>query len=166
MATHYCNRACQLEHWPKHKIPCKSSPIYRASQEVAVSVYEIGDNLRSQGKLKETEPYFRRSLEGYERVHGPDHPGTLMSVNNLDTLLQSQGKLDLAKPYYHRALEGRERTLGLDHQNTLNSVGNMGHLLRAQGKLSLAEPFVRRFAALSRDVRRLWGTITPTRSLR
>ena len=35
MATHYCNRACQVKHWSVHKIPCKESPIYKANQEVA-----------------------------------------------------------------------------------------------------------------------------------
>jgi hypothetical protein len=35
MSTHYCTRACQLEHWSVHKLPCKSSPIYKANQEVA-----------------------------------------------------------------------------------------------------------------------------------
>ena len=96
MATHYCSRACQLKHWPVHKIPCKESPIYKANQELAAlkkmlaeqeqalgvdhertlcTVNEIGLHLRRQGKLKEAEEYCRRTVEGYERTLGRDHPG-------------------------------------------------------------------------------------------
>ena len=42
----------------------------------------------------------RRDLEGSERVLGPDHPDTLVSLNNLAVLLQAQGKLEEAEPLY------------------------------------------------------------------
>ena len=35
MATHYCSKACQVKHWPVHKLPCKSSPFYLKNQELA-----------------------------------------------------------------------------------------------------------------------------------
>ena len=34
-ATHYCSKACQVKHWPVHKIPCKESPTYKTKQELA-----------------------------------------------------------------------------------------------------------------------------------
>ncbi len=33
--VHYCDRACQMKHWPVHKILCRESPIYKANQELA-----------------------------------------------------------------------------------------------------------------------------------
>ena len=159
MATHYCNRACQVKHWPVHRIRCKSSPIYLKNQqlvarkkklaeqeqelgvdheETLITVARIGNLLHVQGKLKEAEPFYRRALEGRERILGRDHPGTLASVNNLGQLLQAQGKFDLAEPFLRRALEGCERTLGRDHPDTLTSVNNLGLLLKDQGKIGRA----------------------------
>ena len=86
---------------------------------------EVGFLLRKQGKLKDAEAYYRRSLEGRERTLGRDRPDTLVSVNNLGTLLQALGKLDLAEPFLRRALEGSELSLGRDHSYTLKSVGNL-----------------------------------------
>ena len=33
-----------------------------------------------------------RALAGYERVLGPEHPDTLLSVNNLAELYRAQGR--------------------------------------------------------------------------
>ena len=75
-----------------------------------------------EGKLKEAETYFRRSLEGHERTLGrEDHQATLTAVNNLGHLLQAQGKLSLAEPYLRRAFEGNERTLVRDHTTARRS---------------------------------------------
>ena len=123
MATHYCNRACQVKHWPVHKIPCKESPIYKANQELAA---------------------LKKELAEQEQELGVDHEETLDTVHEIGFLLKEQGKLKEAEVFWRRALEGYERTLGRDHPHTLISVGNLGSLLKAQGKLSLAEPFLRR----------------------
>ena len=165
MATHYCNRACQVKHWPIHKVPCKISPIYRASQELAAlketlaeqeqtlgvdheetlrKVNKIGVFLKDQGKLKEAEVFWRRALEGSERIRGPDHPDTLTVANNLGMLLCQQGQLSLAELFLRRSLEGGERTLGRDHPVTLSLVKSLGGLLYRQGKFVLAEPYLRR----------------------
>jgi hypothetical protein len=163
LATHYCDRACQREHWPVHKVPCKKSPIYKANQELAamkkklaeheealgvehqetlVTVNFIGLFLQAQGKLREAEVFLRRALEGRERILGRDHPETLSSVSNLGFLLLDQGKLSLAEPFLRRDLEGCEQTIGRDHPDTITSVSNLGKLLKDQGNLSLAEPFL------------------------
>ena len=153
MATHYCSKACQVKHWPKHKIPCKESPIYKKNQELAAlkrklaeqeealgvdsnetlsTVGSIGILLTGQGKLSEAETYYRRAIEGYERTLGRDHPNTLSAVCNLGLLLHQQRKPDLAEPLLRRAIEGLERTLGRDHPNTLSAVNSMGLLSRSQ----------------------------------
>ena len=55
----------------------------------------IGIFLQEQGKLKEAETYYRRALEGRQRILGRDHPNTVNSVSNL--VLQQQGKLKEAE---------------------------------------------------------------------
>jgi len=81
--------------------------------------------LRDKGDYAGAEPLFRRALEGFERVLGPEHPDTLASVNNPAALLDSKGDYPGAEPLCRRALEGRERILGPEHPDTLMSVNNL-----------------------------------------
>ncbi len=57
------------------------------------SINNMGNLLKSMGKLEEAMPYSRESLEGRRRVLGDDHPRTLTSINNMGLLLHAQGKL-------------------------------------------------------------------------
>ncbi|OCL04340.1 hypothetical protein AOQ84DRAFT_277133, partial [Glonium stellatum] len=53
--------------------------------------------LESQGKYEAAEEMHRRALNGYKKVLGKEHPGTLTSVNNLASVLGSQGKYEAAE---------------------------------------------------------------------
>ena len=77
-----------------------------------------------------------------DRTLGPEHPSTLISVNNLGGLYESQGRYAAAEPLYLRALESMERTLGPEHPHTLTSVGNLGWLYESQGRYAEAEPLL------------------------
>ena len=72
---------------------------------------------------------YQRALTARERVLGPDHPDTLISVNNLAFLYESTGRYGEAEPLYQRALTARERVLGPEHPDTLTSVNNPAYLL-------------------------------------
>ena len=73
-----------------------------------------------------------RDLEASERTLGPEHPSTLISVNNLAVLYSSKVALPKRSRCTLRDLEARERTLGPDHPNTLTSVNNLALLYRPQ----------------------------------
>jgi hypothetical protein len=45
----------------------------------------------------------RRGLEAREKVLGREHPDTLTSVNNLDSVLCRQGKYDEVEATHRRA---------------------------------------------------------------
>ncbi|MCA3364778.1 MAG: ATP-binding protein, partial [Roseomonas sp.] len=60
-------------------------------------------------------PLFERALAIRETALGPDHPQTVISLNNLALLLQAQGDLTGARPLYDRALAIKEKALDPDH---------------------------------------------------
>jgi tetratricopeptide (TPR) repeat protein len=111
------------------------------------AMHNLGNMLRRQGKLDETEWMYQRALAGYEKSLGPDHTLTLNTVNNLGLLYSDQGKLDEAETMYKRALAGYEKALGPDHTSTLDTVNNLGTLYSAQGKLDKAETMYKRALA-------------------
>jgi tetratricopeptide (TPR) repeat protein len=103
-----------------------------------------GSFLQDSGDARAALPLKRRALEGRERVLGPDHPDTLVSVNNLAGCLNELGDAAAAMPLYRRAVEGNERDLGPDHPDTLTCVSNLAGGLDALGDAAAALPLYRR----------------------
>jgi tetratricopeptide (TPR) repeat protein len=52
----------------------------------------LGGALLDQGKLDEAEPCLRQALESSQRLLGPRHPNTLLSLNGMARLRVAQGK--------------------------------------------------------------------------
>jgi tetratricopeptide (TPR) repeat protein len=105
--------------------------------------HNLGYLLSDESKL-EAEKMYERALKGYEKVFGPEHTSTLITVNNLGSLYTTLGKLDEAEKMYERALKGYEKAFGPEHTSTLNTVNNLGNLYKTQGKLDEAEKMYER----------------------
>ena len=104
----------------------------------------LGHYLRARGEFAPARPLLERALDIRERILGPDHPDTALSLNTLAGLLHGQGQLAAARPLFERALDIRERVLGPDHPDTAWSLNNLAYLLRAQGELAAARPLYER----------------------
>jgi tetratricopeptide (TPR) repeat protein len=80
------------------------------------------------------ERMFRRALEGWERAHGPQHPGALLAKGNL-----AGNQIDLGRPeeglrLYREVYQTRVELLGQTHPETIRTRMNIGHALEALGK--------------------------------
>jgi len=85
------------------------------------------------------EALYRRILDGFGKVNGPEHPDTLLIVNNLGLLMRDKGNYDESELLCRRASEGREKSLGLEHPDTLGSINNLGYVLMDKGHYDEAE---------------------------
>jgi hypothetical protein len=92
--------------------------------------------LKDKGDYAGAEPLYRRALKGLERVLGPEHPNTLIIVNNLAFLLNIRGDFAGAESLHRRAIEGRKRVLGPEHLDTRNSVNALAALLNDKAKIA------------------------------
>ena len=86
-------------------------------------------------------------LADYERVLGPDHPGTLSSRNNLAFAYEDAGRAAEAIALHERTLADRERVLGPDHPDTLTSRNNLAVAYRETGRAAEAIPLHERTLA-------------------
>jgi tetratricopeptide (TPR) repeat protein len=100
-----------------------------------ITVNDLGNLYRDQGKLADAEAMYRRALAGREKALGPEHTSTLNTINNMGTLLCLQGQLSEAESMYQYASSGTKRALGPDHFNVLGTVNNLANLYCEQGKL-------------------------------
>ncbi|MFE9925761.1 tetratricopeptide repeat protein [Streptomyces sp. NPDC005774] len=96
--------------------------------------------LQGQGQITQAIAYKRRSLDASTRLHGPDHPSTLTSRNNLASAYEAAGDLGRAIPLFEQTLTDRERALGKNHPSTLNSRNNLASAYEAAGDLDRAIP--------------------------
>ncbi|PVH71367.1 hypothetical protein DL98DRAFT_435313, partial [Cadophora sp. DSE1049] len=70
----------------------------------------------------------------------PEHPDTLMSMNNLAAALTGQGKYVEAEEINRQTLELSQKVLGPEHPDTLMSINNLAVAVSRQGKYEAAEP--------------------------
>ena len=75
-----------------------------------------------------------RKLELARATHGPRHPDTLASMNNLAVLYQGQGRYGEAEPLLREALRLSREALGPRHPTTLASMNNLAVLYQGQGR--------------------------------
>jgi tetratricopeptide (TPR) repeat protein len=104
--------------------------------------------LYSSGKYEQAIPIAKKLLETTEREHGPAHPDTATSLNNLAALYQAMGAYGQAEPLLQRALAIREQALGPAHPDTAQSLNNLAALYRAMGAYGQAEPLYQRALAI------------------
>jgi tetratricopeptide (TPR) repeat protein len=116
--------------------------------EAAQLFNSAGDYLAESAQYEQAGPLLQRALAIRERVLGPQHPSTAVSLFNLASLYDAQGKYEQAEPLYQRALMIRERVLGPEHRNTATSLNNLALLYQDHGKYEQAEPLLRRVRAI------------------
>ena len=98
-----------------------------------------GRYLYERGRIVEADPLLHRALAMREKVSGPEHFDTTISLNNLGLLYHVQGKYEQAEPLYSRALQLRKVLLGIDHPDTAIILHNLAALHHAQGRYEQAE---------------------------
>jgi tetratricopeptide (TPR) repeat protein len=86
-----------------------------------------------------------RALAIREKVLGPEHPDTAVSLTALGFLIERQGHLAEARPFYERALAINEKAL--DPAGTAVNIHNLARLLWYQGDYSGARSLQERAVA-------------------
>jgi len=108
---------------------------------LTMTLGNLAENYRVQGKHAESEPYLKQALEIAEQVYGPDHPSVAAHLNNLASNYRMQGQLVEAEPLYKRTLDIWEISLGPENELVLFALKNYADLLHEMGRDAEAERF-------------------------
>jgi len=87
-----------------------------------------------------------------EKVLGPEHAWTAVSLNNLGELLRATGDLAGARSCHERALAIKQHVLGPEHPSAATSLNNLGLVLQAAGDFAGARSCYERALAISEEV--------------
>jgi tetratricopeptide (TPR) repeat protein len=135
--------------WQPHLHAVTDAARAREDKLAASLCNALGYHLRAIGDYPSARPYWDRALALHEKLFGPEHPNTAVSLYNLARLLQDQGALAEARPLIERALAIKERQLGPEHPTTAASLNNLARLLQDQGDFAAARPLYERVLVIS-----------------
>jgi DNA-binding winged helix-turn-helix (wHTH) protein/tetratricopeptide (TPR) repeat protein len=113
-----------------------------------LGAYKVG----ASGDYVQARVLLERALAIRERVLGPEHPDTAMSLNDLGFAVEHQSGLVEARSFYEQALAINEKVLGPEHPATAWSLHDLSHLLLRLGDLSEARPLQERVLAIREKV--------------
>jgi tetratricopeptide (TPR) repeat protein len=118
-------------------VPLLDPDVIRSEKSVNVMI-RVGCFLRDDGKFDDSERLLLQATIISGEILGPEHPGTLSSMNNLAVTYRAQGKTAEAAELHEEVLQKRRRILGDDHPDTLTTMDNLAATYQAQGKTAEA----------------------------
>lgn len=89
--------------------------------------------LYQAGRYQEALPLAQQALHIKERVLGPAHPDTIISLNNLAALYKGMGAYSKALPLHVRAFQISKNVHGLENPETLTYLQNLAEIYRLKG---------------------------------
>ncbi len=96
----------------------------------------LGTTYHYLGDYPQAFQQYERALALFEGKHGPDHPDTLTSRNNLAVAYLSFGRTADAVRLLEQTLKQTESQFGVDHPETLSSRNNLAEAYRAAGRIA------------------------------
>src|SRR5690606_4608434 len=100
------------DHVPEHVI---TAALAYAS---AADAHSIGTTAHTQGRYQLAEHAHRQAYTARTAEHGPEHPDTLASRNNLASVLQALGRLEEAETEHRAARDTGRRVHSPEHPDT------------------------------------------------
>jgi tetratricopeptide (TPR) repeat protein len=145
--------------WPQcaklmpHLLEQREPPTHESSRiaDWADLLGRAGNYLHGRAAYPQAEQLFRDALVIREKVLGPEHPVTAISLGSLALLLHQHGDHAEAQRLYERALAINEKALGPEHPDTAESLTWLAVLLRkstVQGDVERARPLLERALAV------------------
>ncbi len=117
------------------------------SAELLLSMHSLGAILIKQKRFDDAHDVLEQTLEGYERLHGFEHPLTLSIRYNLLVLQHDQGALSQARLGYESLLPLQRNVLGNRDPATLRTFDALGTALASLGELSEARDILEQAVA-------------------
>ncbi|KAI0968709.1 P-loop containing nucleoside triphosphate hydrolase protein [Xylaria arbuscula] len=108
-------------------------------KEWALLLYRSSQYAREQGRYTTSEAMAKVSQDMRRMVLGPEHPDTLISMNNLASAYWNQGRWKEAELLNVQVLETQKTVLGPKHPNTLINMNNLASTYWNQGRWKEAE---------------------------
>jgi nephrocystin-3 len=126
--------------WKRWNLPSDKEKTADVAGNLERFIGHAGRGLTSSFTLK----LAKLSLNINERVLGPEHRATSVSLSSLGLLLKAVGDLEGAEPLLRRALAITEKSQGAEHADIGINLNNLASLLEEKDDYEAAETLYRR----------------------
>lgn len=109
--------------------------------------------LEQAGRLAESAAIYRRAIETWTAIAGPNDPKTITAINNLGLNLVRQGDAEGAVALLEDACARALRVHGERHQHTIDNHGNLVLALDAAGRTDAAVAILERMLSVVEEAR-------------
>jgi tetratricopeptide (TPR) repeat protein len=107
---------------------------WTCNRRMATCLHNLASLRDDQGKRSEARSLYERSLAIKRRIHGRNHPDTVVTLQNLALTLHAEGDFKRPLALFEEALAIAEKMLGADHADTNRVRSNFARVLFAVGK--------------------------------
>jgi tetratricopeptide (TPR) repeat protein len=111
---------------------------------------ELARGYRDARKPELAAPLLEETLKQHKAKFGPDHPDTLLRMNNLGACYWSLRRVDKSIPLLEELLPLQEKKLGRSHPETLQTVANLGMNYNYARRVAEAIPLLEEAHAASK----------------
>lgn len=101
----------------------------------------IGENYWTLGLFESSESVLRRAVALSQRVHGPEHKGTMHAVYTLASMLTEYGKHAESEKLLRELLATQRRVLPADDPAIFRTLNNLGYDIDWQGRVAEAAEY-------------------------
>ena len=122
---------------------------HAGSDEAIDALNELGIVNDYQGRREEARAYYRRALNRYDQILGPDSRKASKVLTNLGLLEGDEGHTDEAIRDLSRALAIVEKTRGPDHPDTAETLANLAMVMICTGHEAEGLPLALRAVAIA-----------------
>ena len=113
------------------------------SEEIAVSLNNLGLLNRIKGEFVAAEPLFDQALKTLHEIYGESHPAIAEVLENLGFLFLFQGKHSEAVEVYSRELAIRREVNGENHPSTARTIAHLADCFGIMGDYAGSEKHYR-----------------------
>ena len=110
--------------------------------EAARLLFQTATYLQRRAQNTQAESLHQQTLALREKLLGPEHSDTALSLSSMAWLYFAQGKYSQTGQLAQRGLEIREKLLGPEHPDVADSLNQLAVLYRTQGRYEQAEQFL------------------------
>ncbi len=135
----------------ERSLAIKTAAGLESTRDFALTVYELANLRRFEGRFEDSERQFKRALAIQQRIFDGPHKDTAATLTHLAVLYYEMQRLEDSLKLQRQALEMTRAVLGPSHNETADRMNNLALVLQELDRYQEAERYLREALGIRLD---------------